>query len=229
MYSRLRVLIGDKINILHNKNIIVFGVGGVGGYAAEMLARTGIHNITLVDFDVVDITNKNRQIIAMDSTVGLSKVDVMKARIQDFDKDCLVKAINKKLTPENIDSFSLKNYDYIIDAIDMVTSKINLIAYAHNNNIPIISAMGVGNRMGIPEFEITDIYKTADDGLAKILRKKLREIGISNHQVVFCKNKPISGTNIIGSIAYFPAICGCMIASKIVDDFLKEWFYGNRY
>ena len=221
MFSRLEILIGDKIDILHNKKVIVFGIGGVGGYAVEMLGRSGIGTLTLVDYDNVDITNKNRQIIALDSTVGRPKVNVMKDRINDYNPSCKVLAINDKLTPENIDSFDLNNYDYIIDAIDMVTSKINLIKYAHTNNIPIISAMGVGNRIGIPEFEICNIYKTSGDGLAKVLRKKLRENNIDSHTVVFCKNQAEPKGDTIGSIAYFPAISGCMMASKVIDDLLK--------
>lgn len=222
MFSRLELLLGNKLELLHNKKIIVFGIGGVGGYAVEMLARSGIGSITLVDYDNVDISNKNRQIIALDSTIGLPKVDVMKSRILDYNKNCNVLAINDKLTSDNICEFNLQDYDYIIDAIDMVTSKINLIIFAYNNNIPIISSMGVGNRLGIPEFEITDIYKTSGDGLAKVLRKKLRENNIASHKVVFCKNQAIStGSDIIGSISYYPAIAGCMLASKVIEDFLK--------
>lgn len=221
MFSRLEILIGDKINILHNKKVIVFGIGGVGGYAVEMLARSGIGSITLVDYDNVDLTNKNRQIIALDSTIGRPKVEVMKERINDFNRDCKVVVINDKLTTDNILDFNLNDYDYILDAIDMVTSKINLITYAHTNNIPCISSMGVGNRIGIPEFEICDIYKTQGDGLAKVLRKKLRENNISSHNVVFCKNQAEPKGDIIGSIAYYPAIAGCMMASKVIDDLLK--------
>ena len=221
MFSRLEILIGDKVNLLHNKKVIVFGIGGVGGYAVEMLSRSGIGSLTLVDYDNVDITNKNRQIIALDSTIGKPKVDVMRDRINDFNKFCQVVAVNDKLTPENIESFNLKDYDYILDAIDMVTSKINLITYAHNNNIQIISSMGVGNRIGIPEFEICDIYKTQGDGLAKVLRKKLRDNNITSHNVVFCKNQAEPKSETIGSIAYYPAIAGCMMASKVIDDLLK--------
>jgi tRNA A37 threonylcarbamoyladenosine dehydratase len=221
MFSRLELLVGDKLSLLQSKKVIVFGVGGVGGYATEMLARSGIGSITVVDYDTVDITNKNRQIIALDSTIGKSKVEVMKYRIYDFNKDCYVTAIDKKLTADNIADFDLTQYDYIVDAIYMVTSKINLITFAHNNNIPVISAMGVGNRLGIPEFEITDIYKTSGDGLAKVLRKKLRENGVSNHTVIFCKNQATPNGDTIGSIAYYPAISGCMVAAKVIEDFLK--------
>ena len=223
MFSRERVLIGDKINKLHNANVIIFGVGGVGGYALEMLVRAGIENITIVDYDNVDISNKNRQIIALDSTIGKSKVSVCVDRVKDINKACNIVAINDKLTPENIDNFDLKNYDFIIDAIDMVTSKIALIKYAKENKIPIISAMGVGNRFEIPQFEITDIFKTSGDGLAKVLRKKLRESGINEHKVVYCKNNAISnGENkVIGSISYYPAISGCMIASYVINELIK--------
>ncbi len=220
MFSRLELLIGDKVELLHNKNIIIFGIGGVGGYATEMLARSGVGSLTLVDYDKVDFTNKNRQIIALDSTVGKYKVDAMKDRIIDFYPDCKVTIIKDKLL-NNVDEFNLKNYDYIVDAIDMVTSKIQLITFAHNNNIPIISAMGVGNRIGIPEFEIKDIYQTSGDGLAKVLRKQLRENGVKEHTVICSKNLPTAKGDIIGSIAYYPAICGCMISAKVIEDLLK--------
>ncbi len=221
MFSRLEILIGNKINILYNKKVIVFGVGGVGGYAVEILARSGIGSLTLVDYDIVNISNKNRQIIALDSTIGRPKVEVMKERINDFNKDCNVITINDKLTPDNIETFNLQEYDYIVDAIDMVTSKINLITYAHTNNIPCISSMGVGNRIGVPEFEVCDIYKTSGDGLAKVLRKKLRENNINSHTVVFCKNQAEPKGDTIGSIAYYPAIAGCMLSAKVIDDLLK--------
>ena len=190
-------MIGDKISQLHNSKVIVFGIGGVGGYATEILARSGVGNITLVDYDRVDITNKNRQIIALDSTIGKFKVDVMK-------------------------DFNLQDYDYIVDAIDMIESKVSLITFAHENNIPIISAMGAGNRLGIPNVVITDIYKTHDDGLAKVLRKKLRERNISSHNVVFCANNTNIANKTIGSIAYFPAICGCMLGAHVVEELIKE-------
>ena len=223
MFNREKLLIGDNINKLHNSNIIIFGVGGVGGYALEMLVRAGVENITIVDYDTVDISNKNRQIIALDSTIGRKKVDVFVDRIKDINSNCKITPIDNKLTPENISEFNLKNFDFIIDAIDMVSSKVSLIAYAKQNNIPIISAMGAGNRFEIPQFEITDIYKTSGDGLAKILRKKLRDLGILEHKVVFCKNNAIvnAENNAVASISYYPAISGCMIASFVVNELIK--------
>ena len=222
MFSRTELLIGDKISQLHNSKVIIFGIGGVGGYATEIIARSGVGNITLVDYDKVDITNKNRQIIALDSTIGKYKVDVMKDRILDFYPDCNVHVINDKLTSDNLKDFNLQDYDYVVDAIDMIESKVSLIAFAHENNIPIISAMGAGNRLGIPNVVITDIYKTHDDGLAKVLRKKLRERNISSHNVVFCANNTNIANKTIGSIAYFPAICGCMLGAHVVEELIKE-------
>lgn len=221
MFSRLELLVGDKLNNLKNANIIIFGVGGVGGYVAEMLVRSGLGNITIVDFDVVDITNKNRQIIALDSTVGKLKVEVLKDRINDINKECIVTAINDKLTKDNLNDFNLSKFDYVIDAIDMVSSKLSLIEYCYNSRIKIISSMGAGNRLGIPEFVVDDIYKTYNDGLAKVLRHKLRKLGVKHHKVVFCKNNStFSGEN-IGSIAYFPAVAGCVLSAYVIDELLK--------
>ncbi len=221
MFRRTEILLGDKINKLFGANIIVFGIGGVGGYTAEMLIRSGVGSITLVDYDKVDISNKNRQIIALDSTIGKYKVDVMKDRISDINKDAKVTIIKEKLTPENIESFHLENYDYVIDAIDMVTSKIALIKYCFDRNIPIISAMGAGNRMDIPKFEVTDIYKTYNDGLAKVLRNNLKKLGVTSHKVVFTSNIATPNGDTIGSIAYYPAMCGCVLSAYVLGELTK--------
>jgi len=222
MFSRTELLLGDKINKLHDARVIVFGVGGVGGYATEMLARSGVGSITLVDFDKVDISNKNRQIIATDETIGLNKVDVMKNRILSYYSDCKVTSINDKLTKDNIETFELGKYNFVVDAIDMVESKVALIEFAHNNNIPIISAMGAGNRLGLPQVTVCDLYKTHDDGLAKTLRKKLKEKGINSHKVVFCENTTSIASRPIGSIAYFPAICGCMLSAYVIEELISR-------
>lgn len=221
MFRRTEILLGDKINKLFDANIIVFGIGGVGGYSTEMLIRSGVGSITLVDYDKVDISNKNRQIIALDSTIGKYKVDVMKDRLSDINKDAKVTVIKEKLTPENIESFHLENYDYVIDAIDMVTSKIALIKYCFDKNIPIISAMGAGNRMDIPKFEVTDIYKTYNDGLAKVLRNNLKKLGVTSHKVVFTSNIATPNGDTIGSIAYYPAMCGCVLSAYVLGELIK--------
>lgn len=222
MFRRTEILLGDKIEKLKKANIIVFGVGGVGGYVIEMLVRSGVGNITLVDFDKVDISNKNRQIIALDSTIGVPKVEAMRDRIRDINKDCKVKIINDKLTPENLDDFSLDSYDYVIDAIDMVSSKLALIKYCKDRDIPIISAMGAGNRVGTPKFEVADIYKTYNDGLAKVMRSGLRKLGVSHHNVCFTSNIATPNGDTIGSIAYYPAMCGCVLSSFVIEELIKE-------
>lgn len=222
MFRRTEILLGDNIQKLHSSNVILFGVGGVGGYVAEMLVRSGLGNITIVDFDIVDISNKNRQIIALDSTIGKSKVDVMADRLHDIWSQCNVTRINDKLTPENIENFHLEKYDYIIDAIDMVSSKIALITYSHENNIPIISAMGAGNRVGIPSFKVSDIFDTFNDGLAKVIRKKLRDNNVSKHTVVFTENIATPNGDTIGSIAYYPAMCGCVLSAYVIEQLIGE-------
>ena len=146
----------------------------------------------------------------------------MKERILDYYPECKVSIFNKKLTPENIQDFHLENYDYIIDAIDMISSKISLIVYSKEHNLNIISAMGAGNRVGIPQFKVTDIFKTYNDKLAKVLRKELRDRGVKQHQVLLCENNPISCGKTIGSIATFPAVAGCMLASFVIDEIIKE-------
>ncbi len=221
MFRRLELLIGDNISKLKKSKVILFGVGGVGGYVAEMLVRSGIGSITLVDFDVVDVSNKNRQIIALDSTIGKNKVDVLKDRLFDINKDCQIFAINKKLLKDNVLDFNLNSFDYIIDAIDMVTSKISLIKYAKDNNIPIVSAMGAGNRIGIPDVKIADIYSTSNDGLAKVMRHELRKLNISEHTVVYSANKSTPCGETIGSIAYFPAMVGCMLSAYVLEKLIK--------
>lgn len=222
MFRRSEILLGDKINKLFNANIIVFGIGGVGGYTTEMLVRSGIGSITLVDYDNVDISNKNRQIIALDSTIGKPKVEAMRDRISDINKDCKVTVINDKITPDNIDSFELTKYDYVIDAIDMVTSKVALIKYCKDNGVNIISAMGAGNRADIPTFEVVDIYKTYNDGLSKVLRSRLKKEGVTEHKVVFTSHIATPNGDTIGSIAYYPAMCGCVLSAYVIQELIKD-------
>lgn len=222
MFRRTKILLGNKLGKLQASNVIVFGVGGVGGYVCEMLVRAGVGSITIVDFDKVDISNKNRQIIALDSTIGKQKVDVLYDRLLDINPDCKITKFNEKLTPNNIEMFSLEKYDYVIDAIDMVTSKIALIVYAKEHNIPIVSAMGAGNRVGIPSFRVADIFETYNDGLAKVLRKKLREHNVSRHNVVFTENIATPNGDTIGSISYYPAMCGCVLSAYVIEELTGE-------
>ena len=223
MQSRTKLLIGNTAcEKLKNANVIVFGVGGVGGYVVECLARAGVGNITIVDFDTVDITNINRQIIALNSTVGKPKVEVMHSRIKDINPNAQVEAINLKYCKDTYDKFDLKKYDFVVDAIDIVTDKIELIVRAHKANVNIVSACGAGNRYDVPNFVVEDIYKTYNDGLAKVLRKKLREMGIDKHTVVYTKSKPTFKSDVVGSISYYPAMCGAVMAGYIVNKLIGE-------
>ena len=221
--NRTEILIGkENLNKLKNSNIAIFGVGGVGGYTTEMLVRAGIENITIVDFDNVDKSNLNRQIIALTSTIGQPKVEVMKNRILDINPNCNVNAINCRYTEENSEKLLNQNYDYVIDAIDSVNDKINLIVECKKKEIPIISAMGAGNRIGIPNFKITDISKTFNDGLAKVVRKRLKNENISKLDVAFCEDLPVTKGEVTGSISYFPSMCGCVISAYVIEKLINR-------
>ena len=223
IFKRASLLLGeDKLDILSKKNIIVFGVGGVGGFVVEALIRSGISSISIVDYDVVDITNVNRQVIAKSSNVGMSKVEEFEKRIKEINPDCKVKAIKKRLTLENIDDFDLATYDYIVDAIDMMTSKIELICYAKKIGVPIISALGAGNKIDPTKLEISDIYKTSYDPLGKILRKELRARGIKDLKVVYSKETPTKNeSKEIGSLIWVTASMGLIIAKEVITDLVK--------
>src|SRR5574344_1679219 len=191
----------EKADLISQKKVIVFGAGGVGGYVIEMLVRCGIGEIAIVDFASVSESNLNRQIIATIDNVGKNKVDCFLERIKSINPLCKVSIFCEKLLPENIDKFGLGNYDYVIDCIDMVTSKVALIKYCYQKSLPIISSMGTGNRSDIPKFEICDVFKTENDGLAKVMRKLLKENGVKKLNVCYTK-QPAKKQKIIGSIAY---------------------------
>lgn len=230
-FSRLELLIGnDKMETLKNKKVIIFGVGGVGGYVAEALIRSGINNITIVDNDVVDITNLNRQIIATLDAVNKDKVEVMKKRMLSINDEANITALKKYYSPDNSDEFKLDGYDYIVDCIDTITSKIDLICKADKLNIKIISAMGAGNKINPAMLEVSDIYKTEMDPLAKVIRKELKARGIKRLKVVYSKEKPLetiikmsredSRKDIPGSTAFVPATMGLIMASEVVKDLI---------
>lgn len=222
IFDRTISLLGEEdFNILQNKNVIVFGCGGVGGYVIEMLVRSGLQNLAIVDFDVVSETNINRQIIATIDTVGKYKVDCFKQRIKTINPNCNLTTINSKLLPENIEQFNLKNFDYVIDCIDMVTCKVELIKYCYENDIKIISSMGTGNRSQLPKLEITDIFKTENDGLAKVLRKLLKEKDVKKATVIYSKQDAKKQKE-VASIAYFPACCGIMISGYVINQLLNK-------
>lgn len=225
-FSRTELLLGaEGISRLKNSSVAVFGVGGVGSYTAEALARSGIGNITLIDNDTVNVTNINRQIIALQSTVGMLKTEAAKARILDINPNCNVTLHSCFYTGNE---FPLDEFDYIADAIDSVMSKLNLIENAIKLNIPIISSMGTGNKLDPTKLVVTDISKTEMCPLAKIVRTELRKRGINHHTVVYSTEKPVAHKAIsdeesgnrktIGSVSYVPSVAGLIMAGRIIND-----------
>ena len=192
IFDRTELLIGEEaLQTLKNKRVAVFGVGGVGGYAVEALARTGIGTLDLVDKDVVDETNINRQIIALQSTIGKPKVEVAKERCLDINPEMTINTHQVFYLPDTADEFDFTDYDYVIDAIDTVTGKLQLIEAAKKANVPVISSMGAGNKLNPAEFEVADISETSVCPLAKVMRKELRDRGIESLKVVYSKEAPI--------------------------------------
>lgn len=190
-FSRTELLIGrENINKLNNKKVAIFGIGGVGSYVLEALVRAGIGNFVLVDNDKVDITNLNRQIIATHKTIGKDKVEVAKERVLDINPNAKVKIYKEFFMPDSKEILD-DTLDYVVDCIDTVTSKIELVLRANKLNIPIISAMGTGNKLDPTKFEVTDIYKTSECPLAKVMRKELKKRQIKKLKVVYSKEKPI--------------------------------------
>ena len=226
IYDRTRKLIGDAgLNKLLSSAVIVFGLGCVGGYTVETLARTGLGRVGIVDHDTIDITNINRQIIALSGTVGKRKTDVFSERIGDINADIKIDTFNKKLTEENIGEFPLEEYDYIIDAIDDVSAKITLIEKASAIDKPIISSMGTGNKIDPSRFKITSIGYTHTCPLAKRVRKELSIRGlreVNNLKVLFSDEPPgaFNGSGGPASIAFVPAAAGILIAGEVVRDLL---------
>jgi len=230
-FSRSELLLGSEaIKKLSSSHVIVFGAGGVGGYAIEALARTGVGNIDIVDNDKISTTNINRQIIALHSTIGKDKVDVMKERISDINPNAKVKTYKTFYTPENSFEFDFSKYDYIVDAIDTVKSKIELVVKANKADIPIISAMGAGNKLNPLGFEVADIYKTSVCPLARVIRTELKKRNIKSLKVVYSKEQPIKAVSdenplkrAPGSIIYAPAIMGLIMASEVIKDLTKDY------
>ena len=223
-FERTKLLIGEEnLKTLKSTRIIIFGVGGVGSFVAEASARCGIGEIALVDKDVVSKSNINRQIIALSSTVGKPKVSVMAERIRDINPDCVVTEFPCFYTKNK--EIDISCYDYVIDAIDTVTSKIALIEEADRLNIPIISSMGTGNKLCPEIFEISDIYKTSVCPLAKVIRHELRARGIKSLKVLYSKEEPrrnSENSRIPASISFVPSVAGLLIAGEMIKDILKS-------
>ncbi len=232
-FERSAMLLGvEKVEKLADKSVAVFGIGGVGGYVVEALARTGIGAFDLVDHDTVSVTNINRQIIATMDTIGRNKAEVMKERILSINSEAQVKVRDCFFLPENADEFDFEKYDYVVDAVDTVTAKLEIIERAKKAGVPVISAMGAGNKLDPTQFVVTDISKTSVCPLAKVMRRELKKRGISDVKVVYSKEEaktplfdpPAEGETrkkAPGSVAFVPSVAGLIVASEVIKDLTR--------
>ncbi|MDD3360705.1 MAG: tRNA threonylcarbamoyladenosine dehydratase [Hespellia sp.] len=237
-FSRTEILLGeDAMTKLASSRIAIFGIGGVGGHTAEALARCGIGEFDLIDNDDVSLTNVNRQIIATMDTVGRDKVDVMRERILSINREAVIHTHKCFYLPETKDEFHFADYDYIVDAIDTVTGKIALVMQAQEAGTPIISSMGMGNKLNPTEIEVADIYQTSICPLARVMRRELKARGVKKLKVVFTKEKPITPIqktakevkdaegitkrSVPGSTSFVPSVAGLIMASEIVKDIVQ--------
>ena len=247
-FSRSELLMGKAgVKQLKQKKIAVFGIGGVGGFVVEALARSGVGAFCLIDHDTISLTNLNRQIIATMQTVGKYKTDVMKERILEINPKADVRIHKTFFLPENADEFPFEEYDYVVDAVDTVTAKLELVMKAKEKNIPIISSMGAGNKLDASAFKVADIYKTKVCPLAKVMRRELKKRGIKKLKVVYSEEQPIrpiedmsiscktncicppgakhkctERRNIPGSTAFVPSVAGLIIAGEVIKDLCKK-------
>lgn len=234
IYTRTQKIIGARgLEILNNSRIAVFGLGGVGGYAVEALCRSGIGVLDIVDNDIINSTNLNRQIIATTENIGMYKTDEFEKRIHLISPKTIVNKYKLFYLPNSSEQFDFSSYDYVIDAIDTVSAKIDIIKQCKRNDVPIISCMGCGNRLNPSLLEITDIYKTKNDPLSRIIRKKLRKENISNLKVVYSSEDPIKkeylskdnnkfNERVPASMIFVPASAGIMLASEVVKDLIQN-------
>lgn len=237
-FIRTQLLLGmDNMEKLYKAKVAIFGVGGVGGYVAEALARSGVGAFVLVDADTVSVSNINRQIIATHSSVGRNKVDVMKERILDINPDAKVETRVCFYLPENADEFDFSEYDYVVDAVDTVTAKLEIIMRAKACNIPVISSMGAGNKLDPTKFEVTDIYKTTMCPLAKVMRHECKKRGIKKLKVVYSTETPAERLGekeldsegmkepgrraVPASISFVPSVAGLIVAGEVIKDLIK--------
>ena len=246
-FSRTELLFGkEAMEKLQNSRVAVFGIGGVGGYVCEALVRSGVYHFDLIDDDQVCLTNLNRQIIATRKTVGQYKVDVMRERILEINPDADVSVHKCFFLPENADEFPFEEYDYVVDAVDTVTAKIELVMKAQEKGVPIISSMGAGNKLDPSAFKVADIYKTRVDPLARVMRREMKKRGVKKLKVVYseedpkrpiedmavsCRNhcicppgaqhKCTERRDIPGSTAFVPSVAGLIIAGEVIKDLIK--------
>ncbi len=223
-FDRTKMLIGEEgLLKLKNSHVAVFGIGGVGGYVCEALVRSGVGSFTLVDNDTVSITNINRQIIALHSTVGRYKTEVMRERMLDINPNVEVEIRNCFYLPENADEFDFSGYDYVVDAVDTVTAKLSIIERAKETGVPVISSMGTGNKLDPSMFEVSDIYKTSVCPLAKVMRKECKARGIKSLKVVYSKEEPVrTGERTPGSMSFSPPVAGLLLAGEVIKDIVGK-------
>ncbi len=232
-FSRSALLLGaDAMEILKNAKVAVFGLGGVGGYAVEALARSGIGCLELVDHDTISVSNRNRQILATCSTLNMPKAEAAKTRVLDINPEAKVIARQAFFSPDNAQDFDFSSYSYVIDAVDTVTAKLALVAAAQAAGTPIISCMGTGNKLDAAAFRIDDIYKTSVCPLARIMRKECRKRNIRRLKVLFSTEEPLTPDQTVeelpqgrrsipGSISYVPAVAGLLLAGEVIRDLIK--------
>ena len=233
-FSRTQLLLGEEaMNKLYRARVAVFGIGGVGGYTVEALARCGIGGLDLIDSDTVSVSNINRQILATHSTVGRLKVDVAKERVLDINPNCTVRTYPCFYLPDTADQFDFTEYDYIVDCIDTVTGKLQLVERAHAAGTPIICSMGTGNKLDATAFEVADISKTTFCPLARIMRKELKKRGIGNVKVVYSREEALTPVGaeeeiarlgkrqIPGSTPFVPGAAGLILAGEVIKDLIK--------
>ena len=228
--TRTAMLLGeDGLRKIRSAKVAIFGVGGVGGYVTEALARAGARELTLVDMDTVSESNINRQIIADLTTVGMAKVDAFKKRISDIDPDIKVNTVRAFIEPEDLPGLSLADYDYVVDAIDTVKTKIALAVECERLGVPLISSMGTGNKLDPTRFEVSDIYKTSVCPLARAMRAELKRRGVRSLKVVYSREEPRTplfeagdGKKTVGSISFVPSAAGLVIAAEVVKDLVAK-------
>ena len=222
--DRTEKLIGsDALEILKKSKVAVFGLGGVGSFTAEALVRAGVGSISIIDHDTVNITNINRQLIALKSTVGRQKTEVLAKRLKDINEDVEVDIFDFFFLPENSSKIEFRGFDYVCDCVDTVTAKLEIIRKAKEADVPVISCMGTGNKLNPSMFEITDIEKTSVCPLAKVMRKECKDRDYRNVKVLYSKEQPVNvGDRTPASISFVPSVAGLMIAGEVINDLIKR-------
>ena len=221
-FSRTEALLGEwAMEKLKKARVAVFGIGGVGGHVVDALVRSGVGAVDIVDSDKVCLSNLNRQIIATESSIGKYKVDVMKERILDINPEAVVNVHKCFYLPETKEEFDFSQYSYVVDAVDTVTAKIQLVMEAEEAGVPIISSMGAGNKLDPTAFQVADIYKTSVCPLAKVMRRELKKRGIKKLKVVYSREQPVVKNAVPASVAFVPSVVGLIIAGEVIKDLAK--------